>query len=355
MSADPFGIEGLAEDDRRFSGSRFAEVRDAVFANPYRNVWGAEGVPPFDRFPVTLGSLFRGVLPFGKPWPFLAAARRSVASNADLRWGPDGKGYRRLLHPNGICLTGSWEITEETPYSGYFRKGSRGLLVARYSTCCTETRRGNTRSLALVGRIYPTTDRNHPTPLPTASFITQQDIGGEDSQTINEAILLNAPNTTASRRGLGVPILLTTGIVLLLSDKQPTIRQVYEIAELGKPDGEPTRAPEFMRFTVVPEQPVMPGDALDFRDEIMAQIYDRGDPRPKRTLTFRIETSDQGVTRGNALKQRREIAGWRPIGTMTFEDAVASYNGDHVVHFNHPPWRADRNDPRTAHVRQVGG
>jgi len=352
MSDDTLGIEGLTDEDREFAGSRFANVCDAIFANPYQKIWGAEGERPFERFPATLGSLLRGVLPFGKPWQFLAAARRSVASQADLRWGPDRKGYRRLLHPNGICLTGLWEITAETPYSGYFREGSRGLVTARYSTCCTETRRGHTRSLAMVGRVYPTTDRYHPKPLPTASFITQGDIGGENSQTINEAVFRNAPNTTALRRGLGLPILVTTGIALMLSDKQPTVRQVYEIAELGKPEGEPTRSPEFMQLSVAPEQPVIAGDALDFRDEIMAQIYDPGDPRPKRALTFRIETSDQGVTRGNAaVKEVREISGWKQIGTMTFDAAVASTNGDRVIHFNHPPWRSDRNDPRTARVR----
>jgi hypothetical protein len=350
MSRDSLGIEGLTDEDGQFAGSRFARVRDVIFANPYQDIWGASGEPPFERFPVTLGSVLRGILPFGKPWGLLAAARRTVASHADLRWGPDRKGYRRLLHANGICLTGIWDITEETPYTGYFRKGSRGLVVARYSTCCTETRGGYTRSLALVGRVYPTTDPEHREPLPTASFITQQDLGGERCQSINEAVFRNAPNTTAVRRSLGLPILVATGIALKLADQQPTFRQVYQLAEIGQPAGERTRAPEFMQLSVVPEQPVIAGEGLDFRDEIMAQIYDRGDPKPKRTLTFRIETSDHGVTRGNPLKERREITGWRQVGTMTFEAAVASYNGDHVLHFNHPPWRDNRNDPSTARV-----
>jgi hypothetical protein len=348
---EPFGIEGLTVGDRAAFTSRYSDVREAMFANPYQPIWGTPGQSPFARFPVTLGSVLRGLLSFGSSWAFLDAAKRAVASNADLRWGGDGKGYRRLLHPNGIGLTGLWEIGEETPYSGYFRKGSRGLVIGRYSTCCTETRRGHTRSLALAGRVYPTSDAGHPTPLPTACFITQQDIGGEDSASINEAVLRNAPNTTASRRGSGLPILLTTGIVFMFADKQPSARQVYQLAELGKANGEPTRAPEFMQLTVSPEQPVIPGEALDFRDEVMAQIYDRGDSLPKRKLVFRIETSDQGVTRGSALKQRREIADWRQIGTMTFDAAVASLNVDRVVHFNHPPWRDDRNDPSSAHVR----
>jgi hypothetical protein len=241
-----------------------------------------------------------------------------------------------------------WEITADTPYTGYFRNRSRGLVVARYSTCCAETRRGHTRSLALVGRVYPTTSPDHTAPLSTACFITQEDIGGEDSQSINEAVLRNAPNTTAFRRGSGLPVLIATGIALMLADTQPSIRQVYQLAELGKPANEPTSAPEFMQLSVVPEQPVISGVALDFRDEIMAQIYDRGDPTPKRLLTFQIETSNKGVSRGGALKQMREITDWRQIGKIIFNAAVASYNGDHVVHFQHPPWRDDRNDPRTA-------
>jgi hypothetical protein len=348
MSAEDFGVEGLTREDAEFQGSRFSEVRKAIWANPYQKVWGAPGEPPFERFPVTFFSLLRGVLPGGKPWLFRAATQRALTSHADLRWGPDGKGYRRLIHPSGICLTGMWEITEETPYSGYFRRGSRGLIVARYSSS-VETRRGRLRSLAMVGRIYPTTDPEHGDRLPTASFISQEDIGGGRTRTINEAVFRNAPNTTPIKRGVfGAATLALTGLVFNIVEKQPTIRQVYQIAELGKPPEEPTRSPEFMQLTVDPRQPVVPGEDLDFRDEVMAQIYDPGDPAPKRQLVFRIETSDTGATRGfQAIKEYREITGWRQVGTITLSEAVASFNGDRVLHFNHPRWREDRNDPRT--------
>jgi len=349
MPPEPLGIEGLTPEDARFAGSRFSEVRKAIFANPYQRVWGEAGAPALPRYEVTLGGLVRGVLPSGKAYPFLQAARRVVGSHADLRWGPDGKGYRRLVHPNAVCLTGIWEITGDTGHSGFFRQGSRGLVVGRYSTCCTETRSGHTRSLALAGRVYPTTDPEHADPLPTANFITQQDLGGDDSKSINEAVLQNAPNTRSWKRGfLGIPAFLVTGAVFLRADKQPSIRQLYQIAELGKPPGEPTRAPEFMRLSVAPSQPVLAAPGLDFRDEILAQIFDRGDPQPKRTLTFRIETSDDGVTRGTPIYQRRLISSWREIGKITFDNAVASYNGDFVLHFNHPVWRENRNDPGTA-------
>jgi hypothetical protein len=345
---DLFRAEALSTEDRIYQGSRFAEVRNALFANPYQKIWPGPGGQGLPRYRVTLGSVLRGILPFLGPYFFRQAAERTVDSQADLRWGVDGKGFRRLLHPNGICLTGMWEITEDSSYSGYFRKGSRALVVARYSTCCTETRRSHGRSLAMVSKLFPTTDPGQVELLRTANFITQQDIGGDYNDYINDVELRNAPDTTAWRRGLGFPIILVTGVLFKRVDKEPAHRQLYAIAELGKPPQEPTQTPEFMRLLVAPEQPRIPGKSLDFRDEIMAQIYDPGDPVPKRRLTFHIEVTDEGTTQGPAGLQRRTFCNWRFLGKMTFDQAVASYNGDFVIHFHHPTWRDDRNDPATA-------
>jgi hypothetical protein len=343
-----FGTEQVTEEDRAYRGSRFSEVCDAIFANPYQRVWGSPGEPPLPVYSVSLPSALRGILPLGSPYFFRQAVARAVDSRADLRWGPDRKGFRRIIHPNGICLTGLWEISEQTPYSGYFQKDSRALVIGRYSTCCTETRRGRERSLSLVGKLFPTTDPNHSELLSTANFITQQDIGGDRTDYINDTELRNAPNTTSWRRGFGVPVLLIEAILFEKTDKQPTQRQLYQVAELGKPEREPTRAPEFMRLLVDPGQPRIAGEALDFRDEIMAQIFDRGDPVTKRTLTFHIEVTDEGSTRGPNFWQRRSFLNWRRIGRLIFDNAVVSYNGDFVIHFTHPTWRDDRNDPSTA-------
>ena len=343
-----FGTEQVTEEDRAYQGSRFSEVRDAIFANPYQKIWGGAGEPPLPIYDVNLPGVLRGILPFGQPHFFRQAVARAVDARSDLRWGVDRKGFRRIIHPNGICLTGLWEISEQTPYSGYFQEGSRALAVGRYSTCCKETRRGHERSLSLVGKLFPTTDPSHSEPLRTANFITQEDIGGDRTDYINDAELRNAPNTTSWRRGFGVPVLLVEAIFFGKIDKEPTQRQLYQIAELGKPDGEPTRAPAFMRLLVDPAQPRIAGEALDFRDEIMAQIFDRGDPVAKRTLTFHIEVTDDGATRGPNFLQRRSFANWKRIGRLTFDNAVASYNGDFIIHFTHPTWRGDRNDPSTA-------
>jgi hypothetical protein len=342
------GTEQFTDEDRAYRGSRFSAVREALFANPYQAVWGAAGEPPLPTYETTLASVLDGALPFGRPYTFHQAVERTVDSQADLRWGTDGKGFRRLLHPNGVCLTGRWDITEDLGYSGYFRMGSQALAVGRYSTCCTETRRGHTRSLALAGKLFPTTDPNHPEPLRTANFFTQQDLGGERTDHVNDAELRNAPDTRLWRRSTGAPTLVVEGAVFNAVDKQPSIRQLYQVAELGKPADQATRTPDYMRLLVAPDQPRIPGSALDFRDEIMAQIFDPGDPAPRRTLTFHIEVTDEGSTRGTPAFQRRTFSNWRPIGKLTFDAAVASYNGDFVIHFNHPTWRNDRNDPATA-------
>jgi hypothetical protein len=115
MNSSYIGAEQVTEEDRAYVGSRFSEVRAALFANPYQKVWGGPSEPLMPVYDVTLASVLRGVPPFGPPYFFRQAVARAVDSRADLRWGAERRGFRRIIHPNGICLTGLWEITERTP------------------------------------------------------------------------------------------------------------------------------------------------------------------------------------------------------------------------------------------------
>jgi hypothetical protein len=353
MTQVEVGFEQFSDEDRFYGGSRFRDVVDAVFANPYQQVWGRSGEPALPNDVANMRTVFGRLLERHWNHRFEHASERAVDSGADLRWGPDRKGFKRLLHPNGICLTGRWRITEDTPYSGYFARGSEGLVVARYSSGASGNRRGEVRSLALVGKLFPTTDPDHAAPLRPANFITQEDIGGARTESINAAILRNAPDVTVFRRGPAGTLLIKVASVFRRVDQEPTIRQVYQIAELGKPAHQPTRAPAFMQLLVAPGHPVIPGANLDYRDEIMAQLFDAGEPVPRRTLTFTINVTDEGTTHGTPFRVRRTFTNWRQIGVLVFDNAVASYNGDAVIHFTHPTWRRDRNDPATA-TRQNG-
>ena len=352
MNFDPsfIGPQGLTAEDLQYAGSRYAEIKEACFRNAYYINWGAPGETPLPVYGVTLGRVIQGLASCGRQWTFRKSAARALDAKSDLRWGSDDRGFRRLLHPNGVCLFGRWIIDQPTSYSGHFSQGTTALIVARYSTCCSETRRGYLRSLSMVGKLFPTDDPDHATPLQTANFITQEDLGGERTLYINDATLRNAPDVTPWRRGLGTPILLLTGLAFKLVDREPTIRQLYPIAELGLKSGQKTMTPEFMQLTVDDNQPRVRGDEIDFRDEVLEQIYDPGDPKRKRTLVFNIEVSDKGESHG-LLVQRRTFVGWKRIGRIEFTEAVASYNGDFVLHFHHPPWRIDPNDPDSV-VRQ---
>lgn len=348
MADVEIGSEQMSDEDRFYAGSRFRDVVDALLANPYQQLWGREGEPPLPDEAVSIRSVFGGLLAIRQSNRFERASVRSLDSGADLRWGADGKGFKRLLHPNGVCLIGRWTITEETPYTGYFSRGSEALLIARYSSGGGGNRRSQIRSLAMVGKLFPTADPDHALPLRTASFITQEDIGGTRTFAINDALLRNAPDVTVFRRGPAGTLLIKVASVFRRVDKQPTMRQLYPIAELGKPATEPTRAPAYMQLRVAPGQPVIPGDDLDCRDEVMSHVFDPGDPTPKRTLTFTIEVTDEGQTRGTPFRVRRTFERWRQVGTIVFDNAVVSYNGDCVINFTHPTWRDDRNDPSTA-------
>lgn len=341
-----FGEQGIILEDKNYQGSRFSDIKAALFANPYQKIWGDANEPPLPYYQTTNKSVYAGVLPGSQPPQFKLAAIRTLDSAADLRWGEDGKGFRRLLRPNGVCLTGVWQITEDTPYTGYFKQGSRGLVIARISSGVSMTLRGKRRAYGLVLKLYPTTDENHKNLLQTANVILADDLGGTTASRINGVEFTNAPQVTGLNRGNELPILLQEGLLFFLLDRMASIRQVYPIAELGTSSDIATYAPEFMRLVMSPGYPVP--DEEDVRNEVLSYIFDKGNPVPQRILSFEISVSDSGKRKGFALfpkGERQTITNWRTIGKVDFNNAVASYNGDFVIHFRHPLWRKDKNDP----------
>ena len=92
MNTQEFGAESFTVAERAYAGSRFADVRDAIFANPYQKICGEPGCAPLPVRRVTLSSVLRGILSFGRRCVFEQATARAVDSHADLRWGPEGKG-----------------------------------------------------------------------------------------------------------------------------------------------------------------------------------------------------------------------------------------------------------------------
>ena len=77
MDPEKFGVEEVTDEDRAYRGSRYSEVRDALFANPYQKIWGAAGEAALPVYSVTLPSVLRGFLPFGAPYFFRQAVARA--------------------------------------------------------------------------------------------------------------------------------------------------------------------------------------------------------------------------------------------------------------------------------------
>ena len=87
LEANTFG-----DEDRRYNGSRFADVVDALFANPYQRVWGGEGEPPLPVGRCTCEPCSGRSCRSGRT-NSSEASERTLDSRADLRWGPDRKGF----------------------------------------------------------------------------------------------------------------------------------------------------------------------------------------------------------------------------------------------------------------------
>lgn len=347
--------QGPLEDDARTAS--YEEIHRALFdpreSRPYYRVWGSRGEAALPIYRTTFASLVKHFFsPRTRGFAMLQAAHRTLETRGDLRWGADHDGFRRLVHPMGVCLAGTWRIDATAPklYSGYFAPGAEGRVIARYSLGGNHVENGSNRSLGLIGKVFPLADADQGD-TPRAHFVTQEDLGGTFTRSVRDAVLTNSPPVTLSKRGAGIFAFLVVIVALRRADAQPADRQLYEIAELGKPDKVPTACPRFMRLTIA-DRTVSGGNGrMDFRDEILGMIYDRGNAIAKRKLAFTIEVSDSGR---RTLFQRVVDQEWTRIGTITFDEAAASYNGDFVVHFHHPPWRRDRNDPDSVLRRDLG-
>lgn len=299
-----------SSEPHAYRGSRFAEVWQAVAADPYDAL-------PDKR--LRLSSL-RDFVVKG----IYRAARRTLTTREDLL-----PPFDKLVHPAGICLRGSWSIDETTPYTGLFGTGKRGLIIARASDAGGEFRPGKLRLLGLAGKLYNTTNPDHEEPLPTANFFTIENLAGSHTRHFVEATLSSDLMPFRPQPGslLNAAVGALLGPAFSLADRallptQPMIRQLYPIAELGEADREDCVAPVVMRLAALPNSRRV--DTADLREELDLKYHPGG-------LRFDIQVADH-----RSLLVPR---GFRRIGQIHFTESVASYSGDHRLHFAHPPYR----------------
>ncbi len=237
-----------------------------------------------------------------------ASAKRTVATKEDII-----PYFDKLLHPNGICLRGKWEITEDSKYSGYFRQGSEAIIIARASTTISNTKRGSFRGFGLAGKVFPTTNEDEV--VKTANFFQIDNLIGTYAKRYADVMMTNEPSVTPPVSLGLLPLVRIAAEVaksLPKADENPGLRQVYSVSMLGGEESVVT--PKYLATQVTAAD--IKNNRRDFRDEIVEHIEANSE------ITFDIKVSD-------------DKENWQTIGRIRFDEAVASSGCDHRLHFHH--------------------
>ncbi len=287
-----------------YYGSTFSDVWEKVKSDPYIEL-------PQTR--VTAGSFLKAGTDI-----LFEASLRTLNDRNDIR-----PHFNKLLHPNGVCLSGTWNITEDNPYTGYFSQDSSGLIIIRASVALSETERGHYRGFGFAGKIYPTTDPNHTELLKTANFFAIDNLSGTLADHYLDVALLNEPALVSPGASQTLGIAIIALISLGLSDANAGIRQLYEISELGLSNPDEAITPNWMKIEASTGQ--IRVDEDDFRNELDLINY------TNEELFFDIYVTSQGSTASDKT--------WIYIGYILLNDYVVSDSCDHCLHFHHPKFK----------------
>jgi len=281
----------------------------------FQDIWNAVISDPLKTLPqnsVTFGKLFT----FSKNI-ILADAKRTLVERRDII-----EHFDKLAHPNGVCLKGIWEITQENPYSGYFKKESKALIIARASSALSKTKSGEIRAFGLAGKIFPTINKEEINKEHTANFFVIDDLGGTDAKHYTDVAMTNEPEVSISSEVVkNLLYALKVAKAFASADKNSGIRQLYEISELEETNKNNIITPKWIQILAQKGQTI---EAEDFRDEF--------DLSNNKKIIFDISV---------ASKERNEKKDWKKIGTITFDESIISTTCDHRLHFHHPIWRDD--------------
>ncbi len=293
-----------------------AQTSPPSLSNQFQAVWDQVTSDVVDKLPQEKVSYLK-LFSKGKNI-ILGNSRRTLEEHANIL-----QPFNKLAHPNGVCFKGTWDIHRDNKYSGYFKKNSKALIIVRASTAMSTTRRGEIRAFGFAGKIFPTMNPLQINKENTANFFLIDDLGGTRAEHYTDVALTNEPSVSKTSE-VFKSLLYALKVARTFSqvDKNPGIRQVYEISHLGELKKRTVTTPQWMKVEAKPGQTV---DAEDFRDEL--RIRDK-------KLVFIISVASKSV---NAKKD------WQDIGTITLDTSVVSTSCDHRLHFHHPKWRSDLN------------
>ncbi len=283
----------------------------------FQAVWDRVKSDPYTKLPQDEVSYFK-LFTFAKDIIFEDASR-TLSEHSDIR-----DYFEKLAHPNGVCSRGIWKIEQENPYSGYFKQGSEALIIIRASSAMSNTKRGEIRAFGFAGKLFPTIDATKINEQNSANFFVIDDLGGTDAEYFSDVALTNEPPISTNSEVLKyAAYALKVADTFDAVDSHSTLRQLYEISELGADANESIITPKWMQIQAQAGQRRV--DAEDFRDEFKLA---RGE-----ALVFDISVASKESAEG--------VKEWQKIGTITLDASVASASCDHRLHFHHPKFRDD--------------
>ncbi len=295
-----------AEAPQTYEGSLFSEVWDQVKSDPYASL---------PQYEVKVSNFFNGLKDL-----MLENSKRTLSEQSDVL-----PHFDKLVHPNGICLKGTWNITAQTPYTGAFSSGTKALIIGRASTALSNTKANENRAFGFAGKIFLTEDEFHKQPLKTANFFTIEDLGGTrkkhflDSVNTNDIIKIS-PTLTAFFKGLeGLVVVRDFPLAEGSNLQTALIRELYPVSELGLAPGQQASTPTWLKIEAATDMPRI--DENDFRDELNLSNYPEG-------LRFDISVASKGSRFGDKA--------WQKIGSIDVEETIVSDSCDHRLHFAHP-------------------
>ncbi|MFT7003865.1 MAG: hypothetical protein ACJAWW_001217 [Sulfurimonas sp.] len=281
----------------------------------FSEVWKQVESDPLEKLPEGSVSFFK-LFTF-KEDIILQDAYRTLNDHADIL-----PAFEKLAHPNGICFKGIWEIEKENIYSGYFKKNSKALIIARASTATSDTLRGTKRAFGFAGKLFASIDANEIINENSANFFLIDDLGGTDAKHYKDVAMSNEPEVSInSSLFKNLPYALKISHSFSKADKNPGIRQLYEISQLGENNSTTIITPKWMKIEAADKKRV---DAEDFRDELKMEKDEK--------LIFNIFVANKKIDKHKE---------WKKIGSIILYKSIVSASCDQRLHFHHPKWRSD--------------
>ncbi len=322
-------IIAVAPSYESMANSRFEQLKEAVFSDPY------------EQRPIYKVERKR----FGKPGDRASnhlrnAAKRTLVDSRDLLEFESGQ---KLLQANGICFAGQWSIDQPSEFTGLFAKGARSPVIVRASVALGGVGQKDKRAFGLAVKLLPDNLANDS----SLNVFVLNSMGGVVTDRVmdlamdNQPPLGRVPNWRDIRTALRMRKDLEAADKAYLSDSgaqikpDATYRPVDHVAAHNpviSPVAAPTIAPAITSPITSPKwlrfSPISPwrADHNDFRDELSLPA------NSAQTLDYLIEVAaDHGGKKSGAQ--------WQAIGRLVLTESVISATCDTRLHFQHPTLR----------------